>query len=170
MSVPRPIFLLAADALAVSTSEKTVAGVLGAAVVGLSVYLILRHHGRSAPPDNDPNRVPSLTEGSGWRVPVAVTMGLCGVLVFLGILIDPKAHPAIFVYYWSLLALVVFILVPIAAYDMLIMRKRAYRERIRLLEENRAQIQRDLLEMRRRARAAAAEGDGKLRHERDPET
>lgn len=154
------MFLLA-EVTPLSPSACLAGSFLGLCAIAASYYLLAAHlkaarraaelhppSGTSGASSSSPpaNVVPetsapeislAIQRGGPWRVPAAVLLGICGVLVCLGVFINPAEHPRFFVYWWSAILLLVCLLLLVSGYDMLIVRYRALQQRRQLVESNR---------------------------------
>lgn len=145
-------FALFAEVTPLTTSAKVVGGLVAAATLAASVYLILRSRSVAPavlPEDHRPENFNDWTRSRPWRLPVALLVLLIGVLFAVGIFVDPKEEPRLFVRIWSAVIVLIFIVVPFAIFDALVVRARGQIERVRLLEESRAALQNELRDRQR---------------------
>lgn len=140
----------------VSPGGKLVGGLLGVASLVAAVFLVTqpsRH--RRVDESLDPRRgystfVPTsfatLTANTPWRVPTAITLALTGIIVGAGVWVNPRSAPIAFLTVWTIALFLVAILLIVASLDLMTIRRRALEERMRLLEDHRARLARDLRE------------------------
>ena len=66
-----------------------------------------------------------------------------GVFV-AGVFVDPRIFPRGFIVLWTTILALVQILMGLALHDLLVVRRRAFEEKSRLLRENRKEMEREL--------------------------
>lgn len=135
------MLLAANDLTPVSPAGKVCGSLLGLAGLAASVYFL---SGARPVAQTGAAKPASLTASNRWRRPMAWLLALVGVMVLVGVWIDPTVHPKAFVYVWALILFLVVALFVVGGYDLIRVRQRALQERTELLKENRQELEADL--------------------------
>lgn len=135
-----------------SPAASSIGTLLGAAAIGFGAWLWVRC--RREPPDGDATSA-LLTAGFTWRLPAAGLAVFLGCLVVAGVWIDPQRHPLPFIVIWLLVLIAIMVLLILAGRDLLLVRQRAFRARLELLEDSRRHMEADLRAFRARQQAAS---------------
>lgn len=101
---------------------------LAVVVAGAGAYLIRRQWMLVRRPTQQLDLVSVAARGR-WRTPTAILVTITGVLIFVGVWINPRLHPNLFVYIWSAVALVVVFLICVSTWDLLYIERQAFKER-----------------------------------------
>lgn len=128
-----------------SMAAKLVGSLLGGAVAGAGLTLLMRSRSRSSdPPAHD--FAQRIEQETPWRRPNAILMTATGILIWLGVWIDPAVYPIAFVSVWMGILVATMAMMSVAIHDLLFVRKRALQDRLRLIEQNRSELEHDLKE------------------------
>ena len=139
----------------VETSGKVLAS-LGIVFVAIAVYVLYRRSakGRAA------EEIGGFSARTPWRLPNIIMLVVCMILVQVGVWIDPAKHVVAFLLVWMAALTLTLIVMVVGIFDWLIIRRRAYQARLKLLEKNRQKLRAELTEYYR-ARSPEGNGDGK---------
>jgi hypothetical protein len=96
-----------------SPTAKVVGSILGVVVAGIGIWLWLAHRAQSGKPEHERGLGARLR----WRTPIALLLALCGVLVEVGVWIDPTKAPGAFVAVWLLVMLLLTVTMVAAGVD-----------------------------------------------------
>lgn len=141
-----------AEVTPLSLDGKIVGGLVAALTFAAGIYLFLKSRSilpAGAPEDHASESFDDWTRSRPWRLPVALLVLLIGILFTVGIFIDPREQPRLFVRLWSSIIVLLLVAVPIALFDALVVRARGQVERVRLLEESRAAVRNELRDRQR---------------------
>lgn len=118
-------------------------GCLALLAIGSAIYLMTQQK-KSRTGDEQQSNLDPLTAGARWRWPTAFFLAADGVLMALGLAIDPAQNPRLFVIVWLQVLLLTLLLMGMASFDMFFVRRRALQEKRRLVEQDRAELMREL--------------------------
>lgn len=128
---------------------KVVGSLMGVTILAASFYLLGRHPREES--------TDSSMKQAYWRKPNAIFLAVIGVSFLFGTWINPARNPFLFVTVWMGVMLATVATFGVAIYDLMFIRKRAIEDRVRLLKQNRDELERDLKEYYR-SRAHKSDG------------
>ena len=141
-----------------SPTGKALGTLLGLGTLAASVYLVVRQRpGPKVESQGAASTPRSLVAENVWRLPTARLMAVCAILILVGSWLDPTQYGKPFVVVWASVLCLVMVLLAMAGFDMLTLRRRAFHERIRLMRQNQAEMETDLKEC---FRSTAHRGNG----------
>ena len=135
-----------------SPEVKIVGTILGLLVIGVSFWLALSHRAQGKKPTEEQG----LGAGLRWRTPIAVMLALCGLLVEIGVWIDPTKAPGAFVTVWLLAMALLTLTLLAAGFDWWWVRRLAVWERREIIRDDRERLFDELA--RRRQEPSQANG------------
>lgn len=137
----RGISSLLAAVVPLSALPRALASLMGAALLFVAGVLWFRSR------QGDPASHALASRGA--RRALVGLLWVVGLVVLVGVWIDPGAHPRLFVWWWTGALLFVLALLAVALWDLMVVRRRAARERWSLWERSRAGIRAELEKPRR---------------------
>jgi hypothetical protein len=143
--------------------ERWIGFALAGAVVACGILLLIRQRLQARKEEQQPIEGGIPVGGFRWRSPVALLMALVGVAIVLGLAIDERRHPRIFIALWGAILCLVAIMIVMAAIDLAAIRRRAFREKVRLLKESQRQLEAELKDYYRHK---ARQGNGQPKGEK----
>lgn len=119
-----------------SPEVKVVGSVLGVLVAGVGVWLAIAHRAQFSKPAAER----SLGAKLRWRIPIAVMLALSGVLVGIGVWIDPTKAPGLFISVWLAAMALLSITLLAAGADWWWVRRLATWERQEMIRDDRERL------------------------------
>ena len=110
---------------------KAVGSVLGVLVAGVGIWLALAHRAQASKP---------LGARLRWRIPIALLLALSGMLVEIGVWIDPTKAPIAFVSVWLAAMAILALTLLAAGMDWWWVRRLATWERQELIKDDRERL------------------------------